>query len=331
MARKGSVVTISGQLFFEDGVPATGRVALVAEASALDFFAGLLTVGLYCLEVDESGKSKCAETTHLATLDGEGRFSFKIPEAETRRSFYDQPFALYAKGRKSADGSSASVRVGFTARHEDNPLPPITLLEEGPSLRQDAGGLQLEARWPEELACMREVHRLVQFHSNAGDFVWEQAPGPVDPRLLEDFDGTMRSVSARDNEGWGGISNLVLQSKPSPFVSNRLMPVSRGATCEIDGAAAEPCPFTDASTLVYSIESSAVIDLGAARALSLLVLRAASQLSIEYSEDGTNWRRLDYEDNAAIVTVSVSATARYLRLSPDEDSSSALLGELSAW
>lgn len=340
VAADGSTIEIQGLVLHQDGSPLTGSVLLEEPPTIDDLFAAVLTLGLTCLKGDLSGFD-CSDYQQLP-LDESGRFSTTMPEENTVGSFgFDRTFVLFAGLPAGSDDLAKPSFVAWARfRRQLVALPTFALWEPTLTVTEASGQLQVAFEQPPERTCTSQESVQFEFTDAAGKLVWRQASGAVDLRLLEDTAGTLQVRARYQNDAnWAQVDTFDLYSGAVSYTGTAGAPPSRGAACSYTGQTAGACALTDgASTYTSVADGRAQVDLGAARAIALVVLRGFFYgVTLAASSDGQDWTEvatgLDGEYRA--VTPSASLQARYLRLQENQDSEgqqrALSVAEVSVW
>lgn len=330
---KGSTVTITGRVERADGAVATGQVLLEKPPSASELAAAAFTAGLSCLQ--PSATIDCSDYTRLAL--SEGAFSTTVPEADTRGTFGDRPFFLYAGAQGAGSLAGASVAVQAYFRQQPVALPLLRLWE--PTFTTSASGMELTVAGsePAALGCMTRSSHELQFRSARG-LLWSQAGGPVDLRVLEDDAVALSGLAHFKSEFTRAVSSVWFRSGEVTVQGTAGRPPSRGASCALGTQPqSSSCALTDgALTTTVVNDGAATIDLGAVRTLALIVVRGAlTSATLEGSTDGASWTPLASGLSGAFVAAPSTASARFVRLSEgrDEQNQQRMLSvsEVSVW
>ncbi|HSA20119.1 MAG TPA: discoidin domain-containing protein, partial [Myxococcota bacterium] len=194
---------------------------------------------------------------------------------------------------------------------------------------------------PPTLACTTRQELALEFTDPQGRASWSQAAGALDLRVLEDAQGTLLARARFENTAWDRqVDTLELYSGAVPFAGTAGAPPSRGAACTLAGQSYPGgCPLTDGGMeLSTSPDGLAQIDLGAVRAVELVVLRGSfSALELSASLDGQSWTPLasGLTGDSLQVTPPQPVQLRHLKLREGLDDygqqRSLLLAEVSAW
>ncbi|MBB4908158.1 hypothetical protein [Actinophytocola algeriensis] len=182
----------------------------------------------------------------------------------------------------------------------------------------------------------------VTFDDGHGGVVWQQ-PGSgsagFDVRLLEGFSGGASVLAEDERPGPDTRIRTRYRSQRVPYVTSVPPPPSRGTDCVVERTSGEretrsPCPLTDGGLESVDLGfSSAVVDLGSPRGLSLLAVRGCAEgatCTVEHSVDHRTWQPLATANEPfAAATVDAGTPIRYLRIS--SSAPTLQLAEVSGW
>jgi hypothetical protein len=330
----------TGKVLRADGSPLTGKVALVRAETFGDFFWGLASLGLTCLaEAGTTGQCQQVQTT---TVDSSGGYSFTVAQADTYGTFivrYPIEFQVLATGT-TAQGQTAPAWVAesFDFDSIQVALPSLQLWEPTVTASQAAGvwNVSLDSPVPSPPACFQPGQAQLLLE-NAGTTVWTQAAtsgNSFDARIIEDLDVTAAVVVKHVMQGDYWIS---YGSAKVP-VTGPGAPPSRKAACQIDGTSfsAGACALTDGQMQAsVAVNGSAVLDLGTARAVNLVIVRSTgTSAAVESSSDNATWTRVGtIAAPFAATSPATSVQARYVRVTaPAVDAGQSLtLSQVSVW
>lgn len=354
-----ATVQVTGSVVDASGSPVAGaKVALVKEADLGEVLGGLTvalsTLGLSCFVAHQP--SFCARA-RKATADGSGAFSYTLSGSDTQGSIGNaDTLDLTAVGPGGA--SAGSTTVAFTVQTTALALPALHLWGSTPSVSSQGGAHPTDVvSWPALPSSIDQSPtygvRFLDGGAGAGpglDWAINGArPGAsADARVLEDRSGTAEVDASTSRPGPDTRFRFTYRSASVPFHGPGAPP-SRGAACLAQAAGAapaplHPCGLTDgnlSSTVVLSAgqcaacspspADAAIIDLGSARAVSLVVVRGATGLvAIEGSRDLSTWTALGSLD-ASPGSATVSGSTRYIRVRSASGTSLAGLSEVSVW
>jgi len=353
-----ATVSVTGSVVTAAGAPVPGaKVALVKEADLGEVLGGLTlalsTLWLSCFVAHQP--SFCARARRAAT-DGAGSFSYTLSGADTQGSIGNaDTLDVTAVGPGGA--SAGGTTVAFTVQATTLALPALHLWGAAPSLAPGGGRPSYRVSWPELPASIGATPSYgLLFMDQApgsgpgGDWVVSGArPGAsVDARVLEDRSGTVEVDASTSSPGPHTTFRFTYRSSTVPFHGPGAPP-SRGAGCLAqagNGApvALHPCPLTDGNLATPAAlaaspcagctpaaTSAAIIDLGSARPVSLVVVRGATTgVAIEGSNDLSTWSML-----GSLATnpgaAAVAGAARYIRVRSLSGLGLGGLAEVSVW
>lgn len=355
----GATVTVSGSVVTASGAPVPGaKVALVKEADLGEVLGGLTlalgTLGLSCLVAHQP--SFCARARR-ATADGAGSFSYTLTGADTQGSIGNAD-TLDVTAVGASEAAAGSATVAFTVQTATLALPALHLWGAAPSLTAAGGGRAADrVSWPDLPASIGgHVSYGVRFldgspgSGGGDDWVVSGARSgtAVDDRVLEDRSGSVEVDASTSRPGPHTTLRFTYRTSTVPFHGPGAPP-SRGAACLVQAgsgapASLRPCPLTDGNLstptalgaspctgCTPAAPDAAIIDLGKARAVSLVVVRGATaELAVEGSNDLSTWSALGSLD-AEPAALAVSGSARYVRVRSQSGLGLGGLAEVSVW
>lgn len=354
-------INLSGTVQRHGGLPVAGaRLALTREGDPGDVILTVASLGFACL-ADTNAPAIC-DDARITTAGSNGAFSYKLKGKDTQSTFgYSAVLSLTSSLPAKADevaGSSTTYR--FHVQTETVGIP-IRLWEPSVAARTGSFGARVSfPKLPPDLL-PRQIERTpprytIEF-TRGDEIVWTLPQArPIttfDARLLEDSTGTMRVIVSASNvrvsETLGDQIAFALRSGARAYESPLDPPFSRGKGCSVADEKGKrfslsPCGLTDGdfgrafapsvctgtSGCTEPRHASAVIDLGSAVGVDLIVLRGCEQsCRVETSTDGRTWRSAGVaQDTEAAISFSSSRRARYVRVvTPFVDS----LTEVSVW
>ena len=353
-------VTVTGSASRQDGSAlAERRAVLVKEPDVGEVLAGLTaivgSIGLACLAEEPPELCDSAST---ATTERSGQFAFSLLGKDTQGSVGQAStfnLAVRAAARPGAV-SGASRTERFIIQHAQLQTPELTLWEPQLSVSADSESASVAFGALPPGATASSVTFQVE-----GAVLWSDSYSsgePVDARLLEDAVGTV-SIGTGSTQRHGETEfEAHYESEALGFVGQAGAPPSRNAPCTATGASGAPvaiaaCPMTDGN-FVARLQPPAdtgcvpnaqgqgceaaradrvlTVDLGVARAASLLVVRGITDAEVaELSVDGESWTGVSMLGLAG--TLSPGTAARYVRLRSKTDNGVLPRGltELSLW
>jgi len=348
-----ATVRISGQARDASGRPLAGaRVLLLKQADIGEVvFGSVLAVGTLstiCLLPDAPAICRKART---ATADDEGRFEFELKGSDTQGTLGTESTLNVVFSGPEAQGSTT---ISFTAKDEAITLPDAMLWRARPRVARAADGIQLSWSRLPSAAGGDATYSAQLFEGHGEAALWSQpASGgraEIDPRMLEDQPGSVAARAATELSGGSGAGDL-----RASYLSTRLAvdsssgpPPSRGRPCAaVTGTAPavsgrlSPCAATDGDLRSparlkgkkAAVVTGVVVDVGAARAVSLVVARGfAGQVLLELSDDGRSWRTVATSSGSAVaLSVTGRPTARFVRLRSPSGLDESLAAEVSVW
>lgn len=354
-------IDLSGTVQRQGDLPVAGaRLALTREGDPGDVILTVASLGFACL-ADTNAPAICHDARFTST-GSNGAFSYKLKGKDTQSTFgFSAVLSLTTRLPAKADevaGSSTTYR--FHVQTETLALP-IRLWEPSVAARTGSfGGRVSFAKLPPALL-PRQIERIpprytIEF-TRGDEIVWRltgaRTVTTFDPRLLEDSTGTMRVIASASNvhvsETLGDQIAFAFRSGARAYESPLDPPFSRGKSCSVADAQGKsyplsPCRLTDgdfgrtfapavcsgASGCTEPRHASAVIDLGSALRVDLIVLRGCEQsCRVETSSDARTWRSAGVaQETEAAFSLASPRRARYVRVvTPFVDS----LTEVSVW
>lgn len=241
-------VTVRGQVRDSDGSPLAARpVRLGSGVTALEGGAGVLTLGLFCIE------GACSGEFFDTTTSDDGTFSLELAGSDTRSTFGEATSFLLSTSAAPSGNSPAgpAISARFRIQTTDVVLPDVDLLD--PALQLGAADGSVVAGWDGAVAPGPYV---ISFVDRTGDTVWQGAEAEasfrVDGRVLEDSSGQVTVAGSRADAIEGSDVTIDWRSSSVAFRSGSGPPPSRGAACELyagDGTMQpiEECGLTDGS------------------------------------------------------------------------------------
>jgi hypothetical protein len=214
---------------------------------------------------------------------------------------------------------SASASLWFKLERQQVALPAVRLWEPTLEVSESNGTIQVGYAAPGTLACTEVREVTLSFLNHELQGVWSQPAGPIDARMLEDFEGVFVAKASYSNQSEGPVESLEVSSPGVAYSSRAGAPPSRGAACVIgdQGHAAGECPLTDGKLAEVQVAGGPiVIDFGAARSIQMVLLRGSvTAVYLEASQDNQQWSVLETLDGSLPVAHPPAGTsARYLRL-----------------
>jgi hypothetical protein len=359
----GAQVTVSGKAQRGDGSSLAGSPAvMVKEPDLAEVLGGVLivagTAGLACLS--EKPPAICSRARKVST-DAGGGFAYQLTGQETQGGVGEASyFDLTVKGPRAGaalDGPAHTER--FVIQAEKLEVPVLRLWEPAVAPMMGAGAVAVTFDAP-PAGTKRTGIRF-----EVGDAViWEQdyqSGVAMDARLFEDAQGGVAATAYSDEAGSGSVFEHQLRSAKLPYQGVAGAPPSRGAKCLAVGASGvavelKPCPLTDGDfakpyqppvdtgckpdAAGHGCENaradvSVVVDLGAPRPASLLVVRGLWTSEIlETSIDGSTWApAVASTVGTAQAKLPAGAQVRYARVRAQTAGDHILggLAELSVW
>jgi hypothetical protein len=335
-------VSVTGTLADPSGTPlADTSVDLRAELTGMQALGGLglafATIGLACAA--EPRPAVCDDETRHAGTGDNGDFRFELEGRDAQDSFGTaRGFSLTALAPpRDNELSGPATDLTFLIQRAELDLGEITTWR--PRLTIGADGGEANVMWSSKSGTGAGS---VTFDDGHGGVVWQQ-PGSgraaFDVRLLEGFSGGASVIAEDERPGPDTKIRTRYRSQRVPYVSSVRPPPSRGASCVVERTsgkreARRPCPLTDGGLESVDLGfSSAVIDLGSPRDLSLLAVRGCTEdatCTVEYSVDDSTWEPLATANEPfTAATVDTGMSARYLRVS--SSAPTLQLAEVSVW
>lgn len=346
-----SSVQVTGRALDASGKPlADARVLLVRQADIGQVLFGTVlavgTLSTVCLLPEPPAICAKART---ATTDSEGRYHFEVKGADTQGSLGTEATMNVV----FSDGREASTTLSFAAKDTDVTLPDARVWNLRPRVSARPGRVEIEFKPLPSGAGRRTSYGAEVFDGDAGSALWTQpargSHAEVDTRLLEDRDGAV-AVSAHTELAGGSGTGDVRAGYLSPRLAVRAgsgPPPSRDRRCAaVTGTAPvvttrwSRCAATDGdldrparlSAPGGAIVTGVVVDLGAPRAVDLVVARGfAGQLLVEVSSDGRTFRTVATSAGTTAVSPQGRPSARFVRLRSPAGVDESLLSEVSIW
>lgn len=241
-------VTVRGSVRDSDGSPLAARpVRLGSGVTVLEGGAGVLTLGLFCVE------DACSGDSFDTTTSDDGMFSFDLAGSDTRSAFGEATSFLLSTSASPPSDSPAgpAISARFRIQTTDVVLPDLDLVDPAPQLGAVDGSVVVG--WDGAVAPGPYV---ISFADRTGDAVWEAAEAAaafrVDGRVLEDSSGQVTVAGSRADAIEGSDVMIDWRSSSVAFRGGSGAPPSRGAACELhagDGTV-QPlpeCGLTDGS------------------------------------------------------------------------------------
>lgn len=353
-------IDIGGTVRRQNGAAAAGlRVALTRQADAGEVFTVFATLGLACIDAH----TDVCLGARVTRTGPDGRFVYVLKGRDTQ-GFAGQASTMVLTtgiGPRAEEATGPITTYRFQVQTEKLALP-VGFWE--PKLEGATGSFGARVTWtavpgrvlPPGLGGAGRAYSVA--FARGSETVWrvDKARSGVafDVRVLEDSTGTGAVVAELDGEKVGDELgrkiDVVLRSGARAYESPADAPPSRGRACFVPDAKGRlvtqsPCRLTDGefseefrpalcggeTGCMEPAHTSAVIDLGSRRSLSLVVVRGcADRCTIETSRDRRTWRTAGVaaeQDTALRVAPPVSA--RYLRVSVQASVTG--LREVSAW
>lgn len=336
---------------------AAANVLLVRHPDALQAIGDAVeiigSVGLACV----TGNDSLCRPYAQASVGGDGSFAFPpIHGADTQGSTGEALlFSAWLTGPKPAAPATAPAGVGadFYIQAKQVTLPTLRLWETAGSEHDSAGDPRFA--WSDLAGAvgMSADDYKVRITTASGLTIWSASAAgsatsaSIDARVTQDFAGNWAVQAHHKQPGDGTDFDLTWYSPAAAYASHGHVPLSRGKDCFLEGTDGpvkqSPCPLTDGDLGTHLSPLPApscpsgqtctppqqnnwvYVDLGAPTALSALVLydvdfAAASSATIEGSLDATTWTPLGTAPAKAYSVVSLSGSARYVRLRLDDPS-----------
>lgn len=343
-------IRISGRALDASGRPLSGaQVLLFKQADLGEVLLGTVlaigTLSTICLLPE--APAICDEAS-IATADADGRYEFELKGSDTQGTLGTEATLNAVFSGPTAQGSTT---ISFTAKDTEITLPDARLWR---SRARVSGRIRLAWSPLPRGAGSDAAYSAELFEADSQSAFWSQpASGneaSIDPRILEDQSGTVAVSASTDLSGGSGTGEV-----RASYLSTRLpvdgtagAPPSRGRPCAAVTGPGRPvrgalpaCAATDGDLTTPShltsrkagVVTGVVIDLGAARPVSLVVVRGfAGQVLVEVSDDGRTFRTVATSaGSAAALEVPGSPSARYVRLRSPAGLDESLLSELSVW
>jgi hypothetical protein len=354
-------IDLGGRVALSDAQPiARTRVALSREADAGEVFAVFATLGLACIDAH----TDVCLGARVTRTGSDGRFSFTLKGRDTQ-GFAGQASTMVLTSSGGPRGDEVAGPITTYRFQVQTEATNIPLRLWAPQLAGRTGTFGARVTWPDVPAAVLPglnpefVAHTIDFR-RGNEPVWtvEDARSgfAFDPRLLEDTQGTAAVtgtlVDQSVTDERGRRISLALRSGARAYDSPAGAPASRGRTCSLAEPSGRlvvqvPCRLTDGdfeeefapsvclgqTGCVEPEHTASVIDLGAQRPLSMIVVRGCDHgCTIETSRDAEQWRTAGSattrrEDNA--FRLSPLVRARYVRVSSPRTVDT--LREVSAW
>jgi hypothetical protein len=337
------------------GADAAAKVLLIRHPDALQAIGDVIeiigSVGLACVTGNDSLCHPYAE----ATAGGDGSFAFApIRGADSKGSTGEALlFSAWLAGPPAVAPATASagVTADFYLQTTEVTVPTLRLWESAGS--EDDSSANPRFSWaPLESAvgAPADDYR-VQITTTSGAMIWS-APASaaatdvtIDARVTQDFAGNWTTWAHRKIAGSGTNFDLTWSAPSSAYASHAHVPLSRGKDCWLQGANGpvkqSPCALTDGDLATHLSPLAApscpsgqtctapqqnnwvYVDLGAPTSLSALVvydvnLGAALSATVEGSLDAASWTTLALQTATPYSVLSLSGTARYVRVRLDD-------------
>jgi len=348
-----ATVRISGHALDARGRPlADAEVLLFKQADIGEILIGTTlaigTLSTICLLPDPP--AICNEA-RKATTDEDGTYEFELKGSDTQGTLGTESTLNVVFSGPEAQGSTS---VSFTVKDTAVTVPDARLWKAAPRVSDAGGALRLS--WsPLPKAAGKDAGYSTQlFEGDTGSVFWSQAASgdeaSVDPRLLEDRDGSVAvnaTTSLSGGSGTGDVRANYLSAR-LPVEDSAGAPPSRGQPCAAVvgtkptlGEPPEVCPMTDGDlTAAARLEglgkkavSGVVLDLGSVRPVDLVVARGfAGQFLVEVSTDGKVWQPVGSELGRTVaVTPPGRPSARFVRVRSPAGLDESLAAEVSVW
>ena len=353
-------IRLGGRVAYADGKPVAGtRVALSREADAGEVFAVFASLGLACIDAH----TDVCLGSRITRTGSDGSFTYKLRGRDTQ-GFAGQASTMVVTtgaGPRADEVAGPITTYRFQVQTEALNVP-VRLWQ--PRLEGRTGSFGARVSWTKVPAGVvpglnaGSFAHTIEFR-RGDELVWvvERARSgfAFDPRMLEDTQGTAAvSASLKDQrvaDERGRRIDVVLRSGARAYDSPAGAPTSRGRSCSVAEESGRlvvqaSCRLTDGeleeefmpsicggqAECVEPAHTAAVIDLGAQRPLSMIVVRGCDYgCTIETSRDAERWRTAgsmtdEREDHA--FRLSPLVRARYIRVTSRSVDS---LREVSAW
>lgn len=357
-------VTIGGSFARSDGTVAKSLpVSLMREGDVGEGLAVVTTLGLAC-KADRRTLSACSHGKDTAT-DRNGHFQFDLKGSDTQGFLGNaatlELTSVLPRSGEQYDGAAATIRFQVQTTDLTFPLrfwePAITagIDSRGGRITWNSDTL---AALPRAIPASSMRYDAI-FDAPGGERVWT-APSngtrstTFDPRVLEDSTGTLAVVghtqAARVPDTMGRRVDVLLRSGRYAYTGPAGPPQSRGVTCGRQSSSGlvmqSPCGLTDGvfgsawaaqpaqphGSSPAAPDTVAIVDIGAAQPLTLLVVRGCDNgCTAALSTDAKQWRTVvnatDSRDFAA--TIPGRPSARYVRIATNRNIDT--LREVSVW
>lgn len=359
-------VTVTGRLLLPDGSPAAGvTVGLLKEPSGLsvlfEFAVTVASIGTLCLTRQVS----ICQGARTTTSDAGGRFSFTVPGEDTK-TFFGNPGSFVVSGQLPPGPGHAAgpgVQTRFALDQVELTVPEVTFWEPA-ELAVAAGPESVDYTGAERDQAGRPEFTVVVTDGD-DDVAWSAPAGPegrLDARSVADLRGTLHVTAVERHKPDGVTFTTTYSSQRLAVQGAAGPPLSRGASCTVDGpepTVLDPCPVTDgryadefphqscpapsptpgpsASAPPCTADTWVSVDLGQPRQVGTVFvhgLSARTDLVVETSGDGITWTAAATGELAAYDQVDLPGRplARHLRLrSADPSHPLSGLAELSVW
>lgn len=341
-------VALSGLVQTQAGAAAPpGKVKLIRQLDPLQALGQALetvgTLGLACLG-ERVDLCSAYEESQSGT---DGRYHFGLRGAATQGSG-GQALTFTVFSGCGPELGRCAVSADFRIQKETLAIPPLRQWSQPGSSSHDANG-DVVLGWSDLAVTVGEgpaESYEVNLTTADGAVVWAQGAGralsaTVDRRVAQDLAARWTVVAARSEPGEGTAFDLRWYAPQLDYPTASLMPLSRGADCYAQGAAARlgpPCPLTDGRldtrfTPVVApncppgqscerppVNNWIVIDLGTSHPLGALVLydlalsSASSSVVVESSEDQQAWSIQAVLQAKPYQLQPLTGAGRYVRL-----------------
>jgi hypothetical protein len=347
-----ATITIDGSAERQNGgADASANVLLIRHPDALQAVGDVIeiigSVGLACI----AGSDSLCHPYAQATAGGDGGFVFPpIRGADTKGSTGQALlFSAWLTGPAATPPVMARAGVGADFYIQTNrvAIPALRLWESAGNEDDSTGTVRFT--WPalkSSIGTDADDYK-VQITTAAGQTIWSAAASgsitdlTIDARVTQDFAGNWATWAHRKVAGDGTDFDVTWYSPSLAYGSHGHIPLSRGKDCWLQGANGpvkqSPCALTDGDLTTHLSPVPAptcpsgqtctqpqqnnwvYIDLGAPTSLSALVLYdvnfgSALPATVEGSLDAADWTTLAIATATPYSLVSISGTARYVRL-----------------
>ena len=317
--------TLEGRVVDAAGDAQSGvQVEVRREASFAEhgnaFAAFLFTAGFACI----AGACDTDSTTFQTATGPDGGYRATLPKAHLPGFETDADWFVTAS-RPPAEGHVAGATSGdeFEVADAVQRPPDLPLWLTAPELTVGPEGIT--TTWPLLDPDPFEGGRLsytLAFLDGRGAPVWSvplaRAGDRLDPRVLEDTRGSVL-LAARGDVKAGHTTYHRTVAAPQPALTGPAgAPPSRGAPCELPGAAPGPCWLTDGDLAgagpAEPPVATATITVPEMRA-GLLVVRGCGQCAVEFSADGAAWQPTTLDRRTGLTVLTSETPVRFVRLS----------------